>query len=55
MILGALVQKLIFGDDVSGHFGFRAVAKIPRIFGRDTGAIFFYIRFKEVKPIVKTC
>ena len=41
MNLGDLVQKLIFQDGVSGHLLFDLVAKIPGIFGRDTGAKFF--------------
>ena len=41
MILGALVQKLIFQDGASGHVGFVPLAKNVRIFGRDMGATFF--------------
>ena len=41
MILGDLVQKLIFQNGASGHFGFCPLAKYAGIFGRDLGAIFF--------------
>ena len=41
MILGALVQKLIFKDDAGGHLGFGPLAKNAGIFGRDLGAKFF--------------
>ena len=39
MILGALVQKLIFQDGASGHLGFGPLVKNAGILGRDTGAI----------------
>jgi hypothetical protein len=40
MILGALVQKLIFQDGAGGHLGFGPLAKNAGIFGRDMGANF---------------
>ena len=41
MILGALVQKLIFQNDPGGHFGFGPLAKNAGIFERDMEAKFF--------------
>jgi hypothetical protein len=41
MILGALVQKLIFQDGAGDHLGFGHLAKNAGIFGRDLGAKFF--------------
>ena len=38
MIICALVEKLIFQYDASGHLGFRALAKNAGIFGRDIPA-----------------
>ena len=37
MILGALIQKLCFQDDSSGHLGFGPLAKNAGILGRDLG------------------
>ena len=53
MILGALVQNLIFQDGAASHLGFGPLAKNAGIFGRDMGANFFYKRSIEVKSIVK--
>ena len=52
MILGDLVQKLIFQDGARGHLGFGTLVKNAGIFGRDTGAICFYKRSIEVKSII---
>ena len=41
LILGGLVQKLIFQDGGGGHFGFGPLAKKPGTFARDLGAKFF--------------
>jgi hypothetical protein len=41
MIVGALVQKLIFQEGAGGHLGFRPLAKIAGIFARDLGAKIF--------------
>ena len=38
MILGALVQKLIFQDGAGGHLGFGPLVKNAGIFERDLGA-----------------
>ena len=53
MILGALVQNLIFQDGAASHLGFWPLAKNARIFGRDMGANFFYKTSIENKSIVK--
>ena len=50
MIIGALVQNLIFQDGAASHLGFWPLAKNAGIFGSDMGAKFFFI---EVKSIVK--
>ena len=41
MIIGALVQNLIFQNGGSGHFGFWPLAKNAGIFARDMQAKFF--------------
>jgi len=41
MILGALVENLIFQDHKVGHFGFWPLEKIASIFRRDMEAKFF--------------
>ena len=41
MIIGALVQNLIFQNGGGGHFGFWLLAKYAGIFARDMGANFF--------------
>ena len=41
MILGALVQNLIFQDGAAGQLGFGPLAKNAGIFERDMGAKFF--------------
>jgi hypothetical protein len=40
MILGDLVEILIFQDGRGGHFGFCPITKKPGILGRDLGAKF---------------
>ena len=41
MIIGALVQNLIFQNGGGGHFGFWPLAKNAGIFARDIKANFF--------------
>jgi hypothetical protein len=41
MIIGALVQNLIFQNGAGGHLGFWPLATNAGIFARDMGAYFF--------------
>ena len=41
LIVGALVQKLIFQDSAGGHFGFGPLAKNAGKFSRDRDSNFF--------------
>ena len=41
MIIGALVQNLIFQNGAGGHLGFWPLAKNAGIFARDMGANLF--------------
>ena len=43
MILGALLQKLIFQDGAGGHLGFGPLEKNAGISGMDRGLHFFFI------------
>ena len=49
-----ICQKLFLHNGASGHFGFTPLEKNAGIFARDTGAKYFFKRFKEVKSIIIT-